>query len=436
MVNDSMVISGDLPDMTLLMTDREPIEGEPQPTPGAPLPQQPPEDSEIPAQIGGDAEGKRPGEEEVPDEGETGKTGGEDEKTPEPEETEAAGETEETVGEDDEEAADSNEKREDQEAYTEVAEECTHGAYPYVCIGTGVLSLALIVTVVLMALRCRSLKKRITQLNSRITQLSNRKSQIQEAVAPVPAAPSDKIQVGKVHEVGAREYQQDCLAVSPLELYSQKGLLALVADGMGGLTDGDRMSQAAANAMLSGFISNRDAAPADLLLMLTAEANQAVNRLLGPQNQGRSGTTLVAGLVKNGMFHYISVGDSRICLFRQGMLIQLNREHDYKSELAVQAINGVGTVWDANTHPKAAALTSFLGMGNLKYVDIPVEPVKLCGGDKIILMSDGIYNALSALELENALAQPAQKAAETITQMVQSKAFRTQDNYTAVVLEF
>jgi len=430
MVNDSMVISGNLPDMTLLMTDREPIEGEPQPTPGAPQVQQPPEDSGIPGEIGGGADGQqRPGEEEVPDEGETGKTGGEDEKTPEPEETEEAGETEETTGEDNEEASDSNEKEEDREAHTEVAEECTHGVYPYVCIGTGILSLALIVTVVLMALRCRSFKKRITQL-------SNRKSQILEAAAPIPAAPSDKIQVGKVHEVGAREYQQDCLAVSPLELYSQKGLLALVADGMGGLTDGDRMSQAAANAILSGFISSRDAAPADLLLALTAEANQAVNRLLGPQNQGRSGTTLVAGLVKNGLFHYISVGDSRICLYRQGMLTQLNREHDYKSELAVQAINGVGTVWDANTHPKAAALTSFLGMGNLKYVDIPAEPVKLRGGDKIILMSDGVYNALSVLELENALAQPAQKAAETITQMIQGKAFRTQDNYTAVVLEF
>jgi len=174
----------------------------------------------------------------------------------------------------------------------------------------------------------------------------------------------------------------------------------------------------------------------ETILALTTEANQAVNRLLGPANQGRSGTTLVSGIVKDGLFSYVSVGDSRIGLYRQGILTQLNREHIFRNELRVQAVNGLGTLWDAGTHPKAAGLTSYLGMGNLKYVDIPAEPLRLCPGDKIILMSDGVYNAMTLPELEEALALPAQQAADTIGATIHAKAFRHQDNYTAVILQF
>ncbi len=449
MANDSMVlISGAVPDMTLL-TDREPPQGIPSPTPGAPTdpPAEMPEEEtpdELPGAIGGGEE--RPEGEVIPDgeeEPDITLPEADSEETPEEGETGAEEETGgQEEGEDNESTENTTEmggkggKDDGKTGHTEVpASECTHGAYPYICIGTGVLSLVLIVAVILQALRLRSCKKRIASLSKR-----KGASQPEAAAVPVPhpvaAAPSDKIQVGKFHAQGARSSQQDSLAVSPLELYGRKGLLALVADGMGGLSDGDRMSQAAASAMLNGFVSSRDGAPSDVLLSLTMEANQAVNRILGPQNQGRSGTTLVAGLIRDGLFHYVSVGDSRICLYRQGLLTQLNREHVYRNELATQAINGAGTLWDANTHPKAGALTSYLGMGNLKYVDIPAEPVKLRGGDKIILMSDGIYNALSPLELESALAKPAQQAADTIGQMVHAKNFRNQDNYTAVVLEF
>jgi serine/threonine protein phosphatase PrpC len=240
--------------------------------------------------------------------------------------------------------------------------------------------------------------------------------------------------VGKLHQIGDRESQQDCLAVSPEALYESKGILAVVADGMGGLADGDKVSQTVAGTMMNSFMMNREASP-ELILALTAEANQAVNRFLGA-NQGRSGSTLVAGIVKDGLFNYVSVGDSRICLYRQGLLSQLNREHIYRNELRTQAVNGFGTLWDASTHPKAAGLTSYLGMGELKYVDIPAEPLRVCADDKIILMSDGVYNAMTLPELEAALALPAQQAADTIAATIHSKAFRHQDNYTAVILQF
>ena len=253
---------------------------------------------------------------------------------------------------------------------------------------------------------------------------------VQPIAAPQPAG--GVVQAGKLHFRGDRESQQDCMALSPLEMYPAQGVLAVVADGMGGLSDGDQMSQAAVTAMMEGFLNARETDP----LALTIRANQAVNTLLGPTRLGSSGTTLVAGIAQGGMFRYVSVGDSRICLFRRGSLIQLNREHIFRNELATRAINGMGTLWDAETHPKAGGLTSYLGMGELKYVDIPAEPLRLERGDRIILMSDGVYNALTQAELESALGQPAQSAADTIARMIQVKAYRNQDNYTAIILEF
>lgn len=243
---------------------------------------------------------------------------------------------------------------------------------------------------------------------------------------------TEQISIGKLHEIGGRKSQQDCFAVSPVDLAGSHGLLAVVADGMGGLADGDKVSQAAVATFLDGFFSAQGE-PGQILLSLTEQANRTVNRMLG-SNIGKSGSTLVAGLVRNGWFHYISVGDSRICLYRDGVLYQLNREHIYCHELSIQAVNGIGTLQGAASHPNAAGLTSFLGMGQLKYIDIPAQPIAVQPGDKFILMSDGVYNALSREELSGALNGTAVQSAEELGRLIQGKAYQNQDNYTAVIL--
>lgn len=240
--------------------------------------------------------------------------------------------------------------------------------------------------------------------------------------------------VGKVHEQGARESQQDCFAVSPDEMRGEYGLLAVVADGMGGLSDGDKVSQAAVGAMLDGFCAAQGDGQS-VLLELLQKANLAVNRVLGIENLSKSGSTLAAALIRGGRFHWLSVGDSRIALLRGGALIQLNREHIYKNELLLSAVNGSESFASALSHPKAAGLTSYLGMGRLKYVDIPASPIEVLPGDVFILMSDGVYNALDERELISALSRPAQRAADEIRRAVTAKGYKTQDNFTAVIIE-
>ena len=242
------------------------------------------------------------------------------------------------------------------------------------------------------------------------------------------------LQTACLHEQGARGSQQDSYALSPQGLWAERGALAIVADGMGGLSGGDRVSQTAVAAALEEF-SRAGGEPAQVLLQCLARANAAVNRLLGPEGLGRSGTTLVAGLIQEGRFTFLSVGDSRVALLRGGALVPLNREHAYRSELALNAVNGAGTIQEALTHQKAGGLTSFLGMGRLRHLDLPAQSLRLQSGDRLILMSDGVYNALTEEELCSALGLPAEQAAEALRRRIQEKNYPTQDNYTAILLE-
>jgi len=251
---------------------------------------------------------------------------------------------------------------------------------------------------------------------------------------PAPAVDSrwnGNVTVEKLHEQGARSGQQDCFFVSPVE--EKAGLLAVVADGMGGLADGDKVSQAAVSAMAQGFY-RAQGTPEQVLLQLAEQANRAVNQLLGEDGAYRSGSTLTAGLIRDGAFHYLSIGDSRISLYRSGVLYQLNREHVYRNELYVHYVNDEETLEGAAGHPKGAGLTSFLGMGQLKYIDLPAEPVAVRPEDRFILMSDGVYNALTPAELAAVLERGPGQAAQALNDAIRAKGYQNQDNYTAVIL--
>ena len=53
-----------------------------------------------------------------------------------------------------------------------------------------------------------------------------------------------------------------------------------------------------------------------------------------------------------------------------------------------------------------------------------------------MLMSDGVYNALSQAELTACLAGTPEQAAVELEETIRAKKYSNQDNYTAVILGF
>lgn len=246
---------------------------------------------------------------------------------------------------------------------------------------------------------------------------------------PVSSGPK----VAALHNIGRRSGQQDSFDVVPCA----GGLLAVVADGMGGLSDGDKVSKKIVSTFHEDAARVRPGQSFDALYQMLAHANQEVNRMLGTALQGKCGSTLLAVLMEKDRMQWTAVGDSRIYLYRGGSLIQVNREHTYKIDLLERAINGEMSFADLRKDAQLTRLCSYMGMGRIKHVDGSLNTVKLLPGDRVLLMSDGVFNALSEEEIAGVLSRfdDVEQAAAVLEKKVLEKNSPTQDNFTCVILK-
>jgi protein phosphatase len=140
-------------------------------------------------------------------------------------------------------------------------------------------------------------------------------------------------------------------------------------------------------------------------------------------------------IYKDKLF-WACVGDSRIYLFRNGYLYQLNEDHDYKNKLLKEYIDGFGTLDAAFSDPQRDSLTSYIGNPDMPFIDTNKLSFSLQKGDKVMLCSDGIYNSVSNFELIKRLKDDPQLASERIAQDVLDKKISTQDNLTVMIINF
>lgn len=239
-----------------------------------------------------------------------------------------------------------------------------------------------------------------------------------------------KIRGACLHELGDRDSQQDAF------LLTREGqeVLAAVADGMGGLVNSGQVSSALVEALEEGWRRAEQCPPERRLQLLLRQALDRVEEQLRGST-AQSGSTLVMGMVRDGALSWLSVGDSRIYLWRGGGLIQLSRDHDFHHDLVLLALQGDLTLSEADQDPRRDNLTSFIGRGFPRKVEWNQEPVPLRRGDRVLLVSDGVYRALSLEEMAACLDRPPEEAAAALGEAVRRKAYPQQDNYTAVILE-
>ncbi len=242
------------------------------------------------------------------------------------------------------------------------------------------------------------------------------------------------VKLGMIHNVGARPYQEDSLGFD----YLDDGGLAVVADGMGGLSAGDKVSQKIVQTMLAYSRKLQPIQMDGILEAMVQGVNAEVNRMLGPAGIYKSGSTLLAVLFRKQRFHWITVGDSRIYLFRNGQLTKLNQEHNLGNELLNKAVRGEISYEEARSAKKKGSVTSFIGMGKLKYIDKSLRSIALERGDRILLMTDGVFNSLPEQQMTAILSQiqDVQMVAREFERLIQQKAHPKQDNFTALILGF
>ena len=236
-------------------------------------------------------------------------------------------------------------------------------------------------------------------------------------------------------DIGKRQRQEDAMIVSPPALSAQKGILAILADGMGGMSNGDVFSGIAVHEMMNAF--EEKPYNENMCATLLECYGFAQEKALAAQNsdeEGEGGATVTAVLIRNGKCAFLSVGDSRICLLRGGGLIQLNREHVFGTALDERAALGVITREEAQLHLERKALTNFLGRKTTLLCDICSSPFILLPSDKLLLMSDGVFGTLDDQRIVELAMLPHPQSAEAIIEAVIAEKKPKQDNCSILLI--
>ena len=181
------------------------------------------------------------------------------------------------------------------------------------------------------------------------------------------------------HQGRVRKNNEDAYLVSALEgkephvntlsrtpKVCRVGLLAAVADGMGGAAAGEIASReglASIAVCLFGHWGRFPAStateegPCRSLLRAAEEASAAVLRYSDAERTARGmGSTLTATVLWNGHLYLCQVGDSRAYLYRRPQMLQLTRDQTLVNDL-IQA--GSLTRDQARSHPQRSMITQY-----------------------------------------------------------------------------
>lgn len=242
-----------------------------------------------------------------------------------------------------------------------------------------------------------------------------------------------RIVIDTAMDKGQRDIQQDDVGISEC---GKKGILAVLSDGIGGMENGEEFSRIATQEMMASFETGSADGDGDLCASLEVIYERARSKALKFCEVRRieGGATVVAVLIRDHMCAFLSVGDSRIYLYRGGGIIQLNREHTYGRMLDEMAALGRIPRQEAKNNIYRKALTNNLTEEDEPACDICARPFRLCAGDKIVLMSDGVFGALDDKTLLELIPGPANMCAHRIIDAVLGRNMPRQDNCSAVVI--
>jgi serine/threonine-protein kinase len=196
----------------------------------------------------------------------------------------------------------------------------------------------------------------------------------------------------KCHQISSagtvRDHNEDFLLFwepEDFELAQKLGSIALLADGVGGESNGDVASRLAAETALGAFKeSNPEATPTDVARRMFDAA--AAKVFQEAQGKSRMATTLLASIYRHDKVTIAHVGDSRAYLIRGGKIKRMTTDHSYTS---LQVKLGLLLERNAMTSPNRSTLTRSIGYEPMCHYDISTEA--LLKGDIILQCSDGLY---------------------------------------------
>lgn len=223
---------------------------------------------------------------------------------------------------------------------------------------------------------------------------------VKETVALVRPGKFDVV-VGLLSDVGCvRELNEDSgtyIKPDDPELLASKGLLIVVADGMGGHSAGEVASGLAIDVITRSYYDDRGD-PRSALEKAFHEANSAIYTAAEKDaSKTGMGTTCTALVLQNGSAVSAHIGDSRLYLVREGSIYLMTEDHSAVMEM-VKA--GLITLEQARHHPEKNVILRAMGSHAEVEVTTWQEPFPVKAGDRFLLCSDGLYDLVEDEEIK------------------------------------
>ncbi len=248
---------------------------------------------------------------------------------------------------------------------------------------------------------------------------------------------------------GMRSYQEDMAAFLVLAddagtgveavPETARGLVAVLADGMGGHVGGSVASRMVCEAFLESFgAADSDLAVSDRLATALDSLNSALAAKVAAQPMySGMGSTVIGSVFGPEGVEWISVGDSPMFLYRRGEIALLNADHSLAPELDLLAAAGHMSHAEAQSDPRRHMLRSAVTGEEISLIDQSVRPTPLFPGDYVILASDGLQT-LENDEIARVVSAWTEAGPEAVAtaliRAVEDMRMPHQDNATVVVV--
>jgi serine/threonine protein phosphatase PrpC len=237
-----------------------------------------------------------------------------------------------------------------------------------------------------------------------------------------------EIQTFHHSHTGGRRRNEDACAY----WVSEAGCCWCVSDGAGGHGGGDIASKLVIDTVLARFAADPQVSAEKVLELLDA-AHQAVWQAKQAKGADNMHATCVVLLLDRSrqLAVWAHAGDSRLYHFRGGSLRSQTRDHSLVQSM-IDA--GYGDPELTRTHPQRSLLTSAIGNTGELTVTVSGELEPVAAGDVFLLCSDGWWELVHELQMEESLARHpgvADWLAEMAALIAQDGGSQ-HDNYTAI----
>ncbi len=214
--------------------------------------------------------------------------------------------------------------------------------------------------------------------------------------------PTFKVSACTAEHIGDRPEQQDRVAIITSPRHPQ-GLLAVLADGMGGRTGGRMAADQAIATATHVFrdMAEQDAGGLAGLLKMMADEAHTVIRLSALSSEKEPHATFVAVILRKNYAIWAHAGDSRLYHFRGEKLLHRTSDQTYAGHL--RAAGRVKEADEAEQRYKHMLVSS---LGLKRSPDLVIgESGALQVGDTFLLCSDGLWAYFTDEEFGAALAR-------------------------------